>query len=554
MKLFVMWGLLALSAPCVPIPATAQEAAPDVAKYWIFFADRGPVASRVHVPVTAEALDRRARRGSATPASLDYAVNPGYVAALREIGVDPIVESRWFNAITATLSLEQLRTVSEVGFVDRIRPVGRMVRAHSSHADVQTVYPMVTLAGPLALEYGPSETQLAIVNAIPPLEAGLNGSGVRLGFLDATFLGLNHPSLQHLHLPGRSMIRDFTGMQQSDSHGMNVVSVAAGYAPGELIGPAYGATVLAATTEYAPTETNAEEDFFVAGLEWLEIEGADIVSISLGYTTFDPGQMDYANADLDGDTGITTRAADRAASLGITVVAAAGNEGCSNPSNCWFYIGTPADGDSVIAVGGVTSTGMRYNRSSYGPTADGRIKPDVAAMGSQVHIATSDGEYSRSNGTSFAAPMVSGIVAQMLQANPALTPAVIADILRQTASQSERPDTILGWGIVDAAAAVDVALTVKTEEIPKGNSLAVHAYPNPATDYLFIHINARSLQRPDVRLYDILGRSVDLAGADIRHPSRDLISLETAGFSPGVYFYTIEADEMHASGSFVVVR
>lgn len=578
MKYLLTWVIVAAAALLGPRPAAAQ-AESTATKYWVYFVDRGAWDPSVRYVVTPEALARRARRGTGAPSSTDYHVSTDYVAALQQLGVQPIVESRWMNAVSALLTEAQRQTVAELKFVDRLVPVGRggrpasefessaLTRAtHSSAAAMDIVSERLTGVdarfgrslfsnnGTAALDYGASETQLSLVNAIPPLEAGINGAGVILGFLDASFLGLDHPALQHLHMDRRAELRNFTGREQSDSHGLSVVSVAAGYAPGELIGPAYGAHILGATTEYAPSETNAEEDYFVAGLEWLEAMGADVVSASIGYTTFDPGQKDYTPEDLDGDTGITTRAADRAVALGITFVAAAGNQGCSSPRQCWYYVGTPADGDSVIAVGAVTSSGSRSAFSSLGPTADGRIKPDVAAQGSAVYLATPDGQYAFSRGTSFAAPMVSGIVAQMLQANPSLRPMEVRDILRQTASQAENPDSALGWGIVDAAAAVQIAIDLGADEIPSSEALEVQAYPNPATDYVFIDINARALHRQSVRVYDVLGRSVDLQALNVRYPSLNLVSLETASLPGGVYFYTIDADAMRAGGTFVVVR
>lgn len=571
MEYILKWLVLIVAGILCFEPAAAQTEQPSAAKYWIFFGDRGEQETSVRYDVTREALVRRARRGSGAPSSVDYHVSRAYIAALHDLGIQPVVESRWMNAVSAFLTAEQERAVTELEFVDHLRLVGggspsrvletasgqhdvmpsRLKLAHSAAANA---FPTLSHAGPLALDYGLSETQLAVVNAIPPLEAGINGAGVRLGFLDASFLGLQHQALQHLHLSGRAETKDFTRRAQSDSHGLSVVSVAAGYAPGELIGPAYGARIFGAITEYAPTETNAEEDYFVAGLEWLEAMGADVVSASIGYTTFDLGQRDYTANDLDGDTGITTRAADRAASLGITFVAAAGNQGCSSPSRCWYYVGTPADGDSVIAVGGINRDSTRYSGSSYGPTADGRIKPDVAAMATQVRVAVPGDEYKSSGGTSFAAPMVAGIVAQMLQVNPSLTPMEVLDILRQTASQAENPDSSLGWGIVNAAAAIQIAVDLNSDEFPSSPELQVQAYPNPATDYLFIHINARGIERPRVHLYDVLGRSVESRAADVRHPSRNLISLDITGLSAGVYVYIVEADGTRSSGTVVVVR
>ena len=551
MKCLLIWALLATSSAGPFGSAYAQLSTTGEAKYWIFFADE-PAADRVQrAEISMEARERRARRGSAFPATADYHVSAGHLDALRDLGIDLVVESRWLNAVSAYLSDQEYLTVSDLPFVSRLRPVGRATEADAG-MELPSL-PIVEAVGPMALEYGPSELQLALVNALPNLDIGINGEGVRLGFLDASFADLSHASLQHLHMEERARIESFTD-PQGGSHGLSVVSVAAGYAPGELIGPAYGAHILGATTEYVPSETNAEEDYFVAGLEWLEAMGADVVNASIGYTTFDPGQQDYTPEDLDGNTGVTTRAADLAVALGITFVGAAGNEGCTSPEFCWYYINTPADGDSVIAVGGVTRDSVRSSFSSRGPTADDRIKPDVAALASSVYIALPGGGFGYSGGTSFAAPMVAGIVAQILQVNPALEPLEIASILKQTASQAENPDNDIGWGIVNAAAAVQVAVELGGEELQSPEALKAVTYPNPATDYLFIDIKSPSPYVPAVTMYDVLGRKLGPSEIQIRSASRDLISITTSRLPPGVYFFTVESESGRTGGTFVVAR
>ncbi len=406
-----------------------------------------------------------------------------------------------------------------------------------------------------------------MANAIPPLERGLNGENVILGFLDTRFDGtsgelFDAPSLSHL-MDGRATWRDFTeadqefhGSNQRSRHGLSVASVAVGYAPGFLIGPAHGATVYAATTEFEHHERNSEEDNLVAALEWMESEGVDVVNISLGYRQFDTGQHSYSPIDFDGDTGLTTIAADRAVMLGVVVVSSAGNSGADifEPKT----IGMPADGDSVIAVGGVEATGRRSTFSSLGPTSDNRIKPDVAAQATSVFLAVHEVGYAFFNGTSFSSPMVAAVVCQILQANPELNPMEVLQLLRSTASQENSPDNFLGWGIVDADAATIKATTPVSIE-PEINAIEGPTFgsphPNPALRWTILPIRTnRKLNHAEVQVYDTLGRLVARPYSGPLEAGKADITLDTSGLAPGAYHYVINGYGRPHSGTFMVGR
>jgi len=283
---------------------------------------------------------------------------------------------------------------------------------------------------------------------------GLDGCGVLVGMLDTGFNYKTHEAFQHLKVLGEYDVINqdsVTSNEEGDpvsqqSHGTITLSALAGFKEGQLIGPAYGASFLLAKTEVTPTETVVEEDNWVAGLEWMEQQGVDVVSSSLGYNDW------YDYSDMNGETAITTLAADIAAKKGVVVANSNGNEG----NGSWLHMIAPADGYDVISVGAVYSDGSLVGFSSRGPTYDGRIKPDVVAMGSGVSCVTvgSIDHYRTASGTSLACPLVAGVAALVLQAHPYLTPYQVRDALRETANNAQTPDNEFGWGLVNAYEAI----------------------------------------------------------------------------------------------------
>ncbi len=515
-------SLLALTV-CLGAFCTVQLAAArpsdstSTDKYWILLADRPSETA----PISG--------------ASAARPVAPAFLNRLRSLGVRPLVRSRWLHAVSARLAPDTRATVAALPFVRGTRPV----------ASLRPLGPFSEPTDPSPPALGAAAGPLSRINARSPLARGLNGRGVDVGFLDANYAGLRHPVFSHLRANDRlGGLRNMTTGRQGGTHGAGVVSVAAGYEPGSLVGPAYGANIWGATTEFTQYERNVEEDNFVAGLEWLTRRGVDVVNASIGYTRFDDGQRSYGPDDLDGDTALTTRAVDQAARRGVTVVVSAGNSGCDAPDNCWFYVNTPADADSAIAVGAVAPDSSVASFSARGPTADGRRKPDVVVQGEKVPAAWKNNQYARVSGTSFASPQVTGIVAQMLQVNPALGPIDVRRLLRQTASQAHAPDTTRGWGIVDAEAAVRYA----EWQARRTASPALHvSAPYTALDApsLIVPISAPPhTTRLRVTLHTALGhrvRRVERAG----HPGPNRLPVDVNGLPPGLYRYVVTTDRGH---------
>jgi subtilisin family serine protease len=372
--------------------------------------------------------------------------------------------SRFVNAVSATIPGGAIRPIAARPEVRRVQPLGVFVRPEESghrRTDAQprgaapecSVRRCAGAPVPAASDtlYGPGAWAVQQLNVPILHQLGLRGAGVRIAMLDAGFNTL-HPFMagaqivaQRDFVYGDSVVRDQPGEAQNEmSHGTATWSLIAANAPGQLFGVAPSAQFILAKTEFGPTETRVEEDNWVAAVEWAESLGVDIISSSLGYLSFDGG-FTYTPAELNGDIAVTTVAADSAAARGTLVVISAGNSGPSLRT-----LGTPADADSALAIGATDSLANVASFSSRGPTADGRIKPELIAPGFQVPVAAPDSGLSSASGTSFAAPLVAGLAA-LVQGSRLGRPAIeIRRGLLDAAGFRFAPDNIHGYGIPDA--------------------------------------------------------------------------------------------------------
>jgi hypothetical protein len=431
-------------------------------KIWVYFADHGErssldLAAAVEAaPVSGRSLERRRNRGRDARALTDVhdlPVNAGYIERVRAAGCVVKSASKYLNAVSVLATPDQITAIRQLRFVEKVTPVRRYLRkAFDARVELPESGPRSKRQGPsgaAALDYGASYNQLDQINVIPLHDAGVNGEGVWIGVFDTGF-NLSHVAFDSLHVhaqwdfifhDGNTRNEPGQDVYNQDHHGTMVLSTIGGYAPGNLIGPAYAATFVLAKTERQFEEVQGEEDDFVRALEWVDSIGVDIVSSSLGYYNW------YTFADMDGNTAVTTIACDIAASKGITICMAAGNERNSS----WGHIIAPSDGDSVIACGAVDQSGNVANFSSPGPSYDGRIKPDVSARGvSTACVSPWDSlTYTSTSGTSLSTPLIGGACGLILQMHPHWGPMDVLAALRDEASHSTSPNNDVGWGIID---------------------------------------------------------------------------------------------------------
>ena len=377
---------------------------------------------------------------------------------LRSAGAIPRTSSRWLHAVSASVPAQTLVALGRERWIGRMQPLGRWRRVQPPGGiDEWAVRVGDTCAAGGDPSYGPSEMPYRQLHLRPLTDAGVNGSGVRIAILDAgfntldpTFAGVT-VTAQHDFVFGDSVVRDEPNDQPgAQFHGTAVWSLFAGLVPGRLVGIARGASYLLAKTEDIRSETRVEEDNYVAALEWADSIGVDIVSSSLGYLSFDNG-FSYTPSQLNGDVAVTSVAADSAAAHGILVVTAAGNQGPG-----FRTLDTPGDARAVITAGAEDSLGTITGFSSRGPTADGRLKPDLTAPGLDV-CTDAGGSLGRLAGTSFATPLLAASAALMKQLQPTLGPLALRDALRAQGSHHAAPDSTYGWGRPDVTAAATFA-------------------------------------------------------------------------------------------------
>ena len=475
----------------------------DGYRIWIYFDERD---QERFVNLDPASIKRRKKHGITELTKYDYIIKQHYLDAVKKTGVIIKNKSHWLNAVSVFASKEHINLIQNLPFVRKVEPVYQ----HKKKKAIQSVQNNNQNRN---LDYGGSLAQIEQINCHTAHEAGYYGQGVRVLYLDTGF-NLDHTAFDSLNLVAEY---DFINNDQNtanetaqevsdnqDDHGTICLSPMAGYAPGNLIGPAFKSEYLLAKTEIMAEEIQQEEDNYVAALEWGEALGAEVMCASLGYLDW------YTYADLDGNTAVTTIGIDIASSLGVICVNSAGNEG----DDPWYYIIAPADADSVISVGAVLQNGIIASFSSHGPTFDGRIKPEVCALGVSTYCVRSNtqNDYRTASGTSFSAPLVAGAAAVILSANSSWTNMLVREALMMTASQYSSPDNTYGYGIINTWEAINYQITVSTENgtiVP--NSVKVgQAFPNPFNPLLSLTIECSSKETIiNTSVFDIRGNLVD---------------------------------------------
>lgn len=515
-------------------------------KYIVWFTDKAASPFSTSNPsqyLSQRAIERRSAQAIAVVQN-DLPVNPAYIGSVLSSGqVTLLNRSKWLNAISIhTSDSNALAVIQAYPFVSTVQPVKFRASQASQKLAQQQAEPnshRAFLRDESGLDYGPSFRQVSQLGGDCMHNMGYTGKGKVIAVLDAGFENVNLlPTFDSIRNDGRILgtwdfVANEASVYEDHSHGTMVLSCIGANLPGQIIGTAPGASFWLLRTEDAGSEYVIEEFNWVAGAEFADSVGSDVINSSLGYTVFDDPSQNHSYSDLDGNTTIITRGADLAASKGIVVVNSAGNEG----SSPWHYISAPADGDSVLTVGAVDEEGDHGGFSSYGPTADGRIKPDVAARGVQTIIMAPSGELIAGNGTSFSAPLMSGMVATLWQAHPARTAREIYNAIIQSGHKYTNPDNAVGYGIPDFCRAhVLLGGTDPNGSLEEG---AMKVFPNPFNDSFGFTFFSGSDQPVSIELYDAVGRKLMIETRELAEGSNSHYSVDMPGFTKGIYLLVV---------------
>lgn len=405
--------------------------------YWVFFTDKNNTTFDPYEYFDAKAIERYHQNHADLYDASNYPVNADYKDQVNALTEEYVGESRWLNALAVMATEEQISAVQSLSFVKGTRMIASQA--------VLTQVPQ-TSSIQQNIHYDAALNQVALMQGEKFQQNKLNGKGVRIAVFDGGFPDVDtHPAFKHLR-DNHQIVKTWNFATKKENvygynaHGRMVLSCIAGIMNDTtLLGLAPGAEFLLARTE-VESEKKKEEVWWVQALEWADQNGASIVSSSLGY-----GQDLHDTKDMDGKTTIVAKGAAMAASKGILVCTAMGNEG----GNSWKVLVTPADVDGVLSVGAVRSLEQREYYSSFGPTADGRRKPNVVACGYDM-VALKNGNYDYAQGTSFATPMVSGFAACVKQLHPEWTAIQLLQEIEKSANHYPYYDYAYGYGVPQA--------------------------------------------------------------------------------------------------------
>ena len=422
--------------------------------------DHTPYAvSRPQEFLSPRSIERRNRQGLSLDLT-DLPVAPAYVKAVTDAGVEIVGKSKWNNTLLIKIHKEkELQKLAGLDFITKTLKVFSSPDSISERVR-SGVRKELNEWGNSGGEYGAADGQIKSLNGKRLHNANYKGKGMMIAIFDGGFMNVDKiPALHNIQLAG---IKDFVVPQSKNvftemEHGTMVLSTMAANDPNLYVGVAPEAQYLLVRCEDERTESLAEEDYWAEAAEYADSVGVDVINSSLGYHAFDDASTNHHYYEQDGKTALISRTASMCADKGIVCVNSAGNDGMGS----WKRINFPADAEDILTVGSINENGVNAAFSAVGPTADGRIKPDVMAYGSPTSVITGRGSIINDNGTSFSAPLVAGMVACLWQALPHKTAKQIIKLVKLAGDNQQHPDNVYGYGVPDFWKAYQTGKAIK---------------------------------------------------------------------------------------------
>ena len=409
--------------------------------------------------LSARSIERRKRQGLPVDVT-DLPIAPAYLDSVSRTGIEIVGQSKWNNTLLVKIHKEkELNKLNSLSFITKklkvfSSPDSITERKRSSFRKELNSWESVPI------HYGAAAEQLKSLGGQRIHERGFYGNGMIIAVFDGGFMNVDRiPALHGVKLAG---LKDFVVPKSNNifeemEHGTMVLSTMAANAPNLYVGVAPEAQYVLVRCEDERTESLAEEDYWASAAEYADSLGVDVINSSLGYHDFDDVKTNHLYWEQDGETALISHTASMCADKGIICVNSAGNDGMG----VWKKINFPADAKNILTVGSINEQGKNAAFSAVGPTADGRIKPDVMAYGSPTSVITGRGSIINDNGTSFSSPLIAGMTACLWQALPHKTAKQIIKLVKMAGNNQQHPDNIYGYGVPDFWKAYQTGKAIK---------------------------------------------------------------------------------------------
>lgn len=451
--------------------------------------------------------------------STDLPVISAYIDSIKNSGkVEILATSKWLNMILIkTSDAAALKKINQLPFVKRSNAIANRPKTNEIYKSLDTISELIVETEGknilnTNLDYGRSSQQIALHEGEFLHNSGWTGKNMKIALFDAGFNKYQNlkafdsiRSLDRIKMTV-DLVEQSNSVNEDDAHGTYCLSIMASNIPGTMIGTAPHASYYLFRTEDVASEFPVEEFYWVAAAEMADSLGIQLISSSLGYSTFDDPAFNYSYTGMNGKTSLVARGASYATKKGMIVMNSAGNEG----NKPWRYIISPADADDILAVGAVNSLKQVASFSSYGPSADNRVKPDIASVGWNTFLIATTGNLAQGNGTSFSNPNIAGLVACLWQAFPEFNNLEIMDAVRKSSDRFNNPDTRTGYGIPNMRIAYEYL--EKERKIRRAITILknerIKVYPNPfggSMTILYHHEKSGTLK---LKLINLDGKSL----------------------------------------------